>query len=370
MSRTTHSRCNASHRPSYVFSFLGSAAAALAIFAAGCAHPTTDSTPSDGAPGKTPDPGNAPANAGARQPGSRLFAAAENPWHRDVSSLPKSPSSDAVIGWLDDAGGWGSGRMLIDFGINVLEADASTPLQSFEPTEDFYSPDCDEGPFPVPASGALEGEEGYQCETDGDCHLIVVHRPTNTLYEMWRANIEDGVFYGGCVAKWDLARSYDDSGRGDGCTSADAGGFPVAAMVFTADEVARGSIDHAIRFILPNSRIRDGIYVAPGTHTTRATSGGPDAPPYGVRFRLRASYPVEQLSPGAQVIARAMQRYGMLLADGGRIALTAVNDRFTQHKWDEVGVDAESLAGLGVSDFEVVGMGEPIEDPDDCTRNR
>ena len=28
-----------------------------------------------------------------------------------------------------------------------------------------------------------------------------------------------------------------------------------------------------------------------------------------------------------------MQRYGMLLADGGSIALTAQSDRFTAHKW-------------------------------------
>ena len=73
--------------------------------------------------------------------------------------------------------------------------------------------------------------------------------------------------------------------RGDQCTSADAAGFPIAPMLFTADEVAAGEIAHAIRFILPNPRMasfpdgpdsntaRDPLYVRPATH-----AGGPSGP--------------------------------------------------------------------------------------------
>src|SRR5262245_35914452 len=109
----------------------------------------------------------------------QLFTAA-NPWNTDVSTLPKSATSDGIIQALAAAGGWGYGSMRIDFSIEVLQADASTPFLTFTPTSDFYSPDCDHVPFPVPP-GALEGETGYQCVSNGDCHLIVVHRPTNTL---------------------------------------------------------------------------------------------------------------------------------------------------------------------------------------------
>ena len=52
------------------------------------------------------------------------------------------------------------------------------------PTDDFFEPDCDLEPVPVPAGGALEGEDGYACESDGDCHLISVHRPTLRLFEV------------------------------------------------------------------------------------------------------------------------------------------------------------------------------------------
>ena len=259
--------------------------------------------------------------------------------------------------------------MRIDFSIEVLQADATTPFRTFTPTADFYTPDCDHAPFPVPPGGAIEGETGYQCVSNGDCHLIVVHRPTKTLYEMWRANIVGSTFTGGCAAVWDLTRSYPATLRGDQCTSADAAGFPMAAMLFSADEVASGAINHAIRFILPNSRMRSGVYVRPATHAGGPT-GGANLPPYGVRFRLRSDFPLASLpSEGARVIARAMQRYGMILSDGGNIALTAQSDRFTAHKWSEVGVDSHSLTGIQVSDMEVVGMGATIPLTYDCVRN-
>jgi serine/threonine-protein kinase len=243
-------------------------------------------------------------------------------------------------------------------------------MQTFTPTGDFYSPDCDHVPFPVPPNGALEGEQGYSCTLDGDCHLLVVYPPTHKLYEMWRANFSGGTFYGGCTAVWDLTKSYPPNLRGDGCTSADAGGFPIAAMLFTADEVAAGVIPHAIRFILPNSRIRRGVFVPPATHASDALHGGANAPPYGVRFRLRRDFPLETLpNEGARVIARAMQKYGMLLSDGGRVPLTAADDRFTQHKWSEVGVEPDTMGKIRVQDMEVVDMGEPIKATGDCARN-
>jgi hypothetical protein len=64
-----------------------------------------------------------------------------------------------------------------------------------------------------------------------------------------------------------------------------------------------------------------------------------------------------------------MQRYGMLLADGGNIALTAQSDRFTAHPWSQVGVDTRSLQAIHVSDMEVVGTGTPVTLTYACVRN-
>ncbi|HSB62395.1 MAG TPA: hypothetical protein VLI67_11790 [Vicinamibacteria bacterium] len=314
------------------------------------------------APGAAP-PATAPA---APRPGA--YFPPEAVWYRDVSRAPLDAESAAVIAHLDRAG-WGTGRMQIDFSIQVLEARSDTPLMAFIPTEDHFRPDCDLDPVPVPPGGALEGEAGYECRSDGDCHLIVTDRGRMRLFEMWRADIAGGAFRGGCLAVWDMTRVYPPTGRGEQCTSADAAGHPIAPLLFSADEVAAGAIDHAIRFILPNATIRAGEYVHPATHGTRSTSGPREAPPYGARLRLRADYPLASLpSEGARVVARAMQRYGMLLSDAGQIALTAQGDRFTRAKWPGL-LAPHDLAALRPRDFEMVQAGDRIRLTNDCVRN-
>jgi serine/threonine-protein kinase len=185
---------------------------------------------------------------------------------------------------------------------------------------------------------------------------------------MWRANVIGDVFFGGCLAVWDMSRVYGPSGRGENCTSADAAGYPIAPLLFSADEVARGEIPHAIRFILPNSRIRNGLYVHPATHSTGATSGPSSAPPYGARLRLRPDFPLQTLpNEASRVVARALQRYGMFLADGGNVALTAQSDRFTTAKWSGL-LGSRDLQAIQVSDFQMVDGGVRLPYTGDCVR--
>ncbi len=325
------------------------------------ARPIADARVADAA---TPDAG---AGTGSGAGGASRYFPSGSWFLEDVSALPRAATSDLTIAALKAAGGWGnSNKMQVDFDLDVLDADAATPTRTFTTTGDWYSPDCDHVPVPVPANGNLEGESGYACTNDGDCHLLVHDPVTHTLYEMWRANITGGTFDGGCLAVWDETRAYGPLGRGDQCTSADAAGFPIAPLLFTADEVAAGHIDHAIRFILPNNRIRKG-YVRPATHGTSTTGTG-NLPYYGVHLRLRADYPIDSLpSAGAKVVARAMQRYGMYHADGGNIALTAQSDRHTTHKWSGL-LAPQDLAALGVDDFQVIDHGPAIPLTLDCVR--
>ncbi len=282
------------------------------------------------------------------------------PWNQAVAGMALDPESDAIVAYLA-ANHTASARFQITFDFNLLFADVNTPHRAFTPTGDFFSPDCDPAPVPVPAAGRLEGESSYACASDGDCHLTVVDRSTCRLHELWRANLaggtSTGTFTSGCQAIWDLSAVPPATGRGDFCTSADAAGLPILPLVFTADEVAAGRIDHAIRFVLPNSLIRADVYVRPGTHSTRATTGGSAAPPYSARLRLKASKDLSGLGAGARVIAQALKEYGMFLADGGNVTFTAATDALTPHGWSEVGVDSASLKGLSWSDFEVVELG-------------
>lgn len=289
-------------------------------------------------------------------------------FNRDVSTEPASADSATIIGALRAAGGWGNGdRLRIDFSLSVLAADVATPMRAFTPNEYHQTPDCDLMEVPVPLHGSVEGEPGYRCDGGGDCHLIVHDPIRGRLYEMWRADIRSSLrFDGGCLAVWNTDQRYDATLRGDQCTSADAAGLPIAPLLFSADEVAAGEIGHAIRFILPNDRVRQG-FVRPATHGAY-TSGLPGSPYYGVHLRLRADFAVETLpSAGARVVARALQKFGMYHADGGEYALTAQSDRYTPAKWDGL-LAADDLAQLAVEDFEVIDHGTSFALSNDCMR--
>jgi serine/threonine-protein kinase len=293
-------------------------------------------------------------------------------WTQDISHAPLDPQSSTIIAWLADAGGWGTGKMRVDFGLRVLKANASTPRVPFRKTGGPGGADSDViSTIPLPAGGGVEGQPGYQCPAgdDNDCHLIVVDRSQGKLYEVYQANYADGALSGLGTAVWNLNRVYPPSGRGDQCSSTDAAGLPIAPLVFSADELAAGHIDHAIRFILPNPRIRAHVFVHPATHAG-APRGPVTAPPMGAHFRLKASFDMSQLTPAAQVVARAMQKYGMFLSDGGNIALTAQNDADTKAKYTDMDFGTRDLADLKVTDFEIVEMGTPIRLTDDCVRNR
>ncbi len=306
-------------------------------------------------------------------------------WYQDVSNAPVAADSAAITAWMEQASppnGWGTGTMRIDFSITALDAPAGTAKRAYQTVDGYYyTPDCDLAPIPLPPGGVVEDYPqdlppadsftGYDCSGFGDgadCHLIVVSRSEKRLYEVYHATLDaQDQFYGGCLALWDTSKVYDNDGRGQQCTSADAAGFPIAPLLFSAEEIKAGEINHAIRFILPNDMIRAKKYVAPATHGTN-TSGPATSIPYGGHMRLRADYPIENLSPGAQVIAKAMQKYGMYMGDGGNIALTAQSDVFGCATWDEVGVDSFSLEGLKATDFEVIDHGPTIDVTYDCQR--
>lgn len=291
-------------------------------------------------------------------------------WTQDISKAPVDPQSQAIIDWLADNGGWGfHNRFQVDFSIRVRTADANTPQARFHPSPHWYAVDSDNVPtIPLPKEGPHEGYDSYRCD-GGDCTLSIVDRPEHKLYEAFASDYSDGALRATSLAIWDLNRVYPPSGRGEQCASADAAGFPIAPLMFNADELAAGSINHAIRFILPNDRIRAHVFVPPATHG--GNPRGPElAPPYGVHFRLKASFDMSKLSPSAQVVARALQKYGMFLADGGSIALTAQNDKDTVTKYADVGFDSHSLYPIQVSDFEVLQMPPPIPLTYNCVRNK
>jgi hypothetical protein len=88
-----------------------------------------------------------------------------------------------------------------------------------------------------------------------------------------------------------------------------------------------------------------------------------------VRFRLKSCFDETPYNAAQKTVLHAMKRYGMLLSDGGEIALTFADDRLSTHKWQTLGVLAQSFAALKVTDFEVVSLGTEVVQTDDCVRN-
>ncbi|MDP7704316.1 MULTISPECIES: hypothetical protein [unclassified Mycobacterium] len=354
-------------RPAKALAILCSAT----VLVAGC-HSKPPTSSSDAPPGAGSAPHNTPVPAGV------LFSTAV-PWNVDVSGAAKSGRSDAIIHALSAAGGWGTGGLQADFSIPVFFADGNARRMQVVGTDEYCydGPDCDSVPaeMPVPANAYFEGSSSLTCDTSGatqgqeDCHLLVVDRGRHTLYEIYHGGRSGEDLTAQGFFTWDLTRDYPDTLRGDQCTSADAAGFPIAAMTPTADEVASGAINHAIRFILPNDRMKAGVYVRPATHAGGPASTDPNAPPYGVRFRLRAGFDESHFSASERVVIAALKKYGMLLADGGQVPLTFADDRTSSKKWSELGITAQSFNNIGVEEFEVVNLGADVPLTYDCIRN-
>jgi hypothetical protein len=242
------------------------------------------------------------------------------------------------------------------------------------------TPDSDI-PTTIPVTTAQVTAEGSGFESGGgfasdggDDHYLVFDNATKLLYEVYQASVSGGhISSAGSIAIWDPTIQYPANLRGDVCTSADASGALMAPLLATPDEVAAGTITHALRMILPNARIQNKEYVRPATHGTGgsgwATTNGI---PYGARLRLHSSFSLPNASPAAEVFVTALKTYGMILSDGGDIALSVANDDTFHAKWaDLLPNGSHELYGIQVTDFDVVAPPEGAHidfTSYDCTR--
>ena len=333
--------------------------------------------------------------------------------YTDISSATVRGNSAAMTKWLEDNGGWGnSNRLQIDTSFVILDADASTPrvgVTASDPMD--YSTDCDPNVLmPVPAGGRIEGHTDYICpgriagDPTEDCHMLVADFTEHTLFEAYWATYSGGNFYSTCNIAWDMNKdvwgappapgstlpsvAQRNWGIGRDCTGPDAAGFPIAPLLITIGDILWGRVEHAIRFILPNARMQaaattsaantDGehpVYVWPATHAGGPTAVSADAPIYGSRWRLKANFdPTSRnLDPNngvVKAVVYGLQHYGMLLADGGNIALTAEDGSDCATTWDDLwgSNGARVLNGILPSDFDVLDTGG-TDSGWDCTRN-
>jgi hypothetical protein len=284
--------------------------------------------------------------AAAPLPGARAcpIFPASNPWNQKVTRWRVAANSAAYIRAIGlDAPVHPDFGTVWDGAANGIPYVVVGPGQRRVPVHFLYASESDPGPYPIPPSAPIEGGP----HASGDRHVIVLDSSTCTDYELWDAVPHAGGRYwsAGSGAIFNLR---SNTLRPAGWTSADAAGLPILPGLARYDEVARGVIDHALRFTAPCTADR---YLYPARHATSGTAcpAGMLSPPMGLRVRLKSSVDIAGLPRQARIIAQALKTYGMLLADNGSpwYVSGAPNPR-----WNDDAL--HQLDRLSGRDFEVV----------------
>jgi hypothetical protein len=272
-------------------------------------------TPQRAEPPRLPGIGPARVTGGPTIAGCPAFPV-DNIWNTRIDGLPVDPRSSQYVASI------GADQALkADFGAGLYDGEPvgipfvvvpqnqpRVPIHFSRFGDEEATPqESDPGPYPIPRNAPIEGGPNAR----EDRHVVVVQQGSCTLFELYKAQPNpDGSWRAVSAAKFDLEAN---DLRPDGWTSADAAGLPVFPGLVRYEEVMAGEIRHALRF---TARRTQRAYVWPARHyASRHTD--PALPPLGQRFRLKASVDISRFSPPVRVILRALQTYGMILADNG-----------------------------------------------------
>jgi hypothetical protein len=232
-----------------------------------------------------------------------------NQWNLPVDKLPLAGNSAALVRSIGidrpvhadfGSGNYNGGPIGIPY--ITVSGRAHKTRVSFD-----YSDESDKGPYPIPKNVPIEGGRN----ASGDRHAIIVDRSRCRLYELYALQpTSGGGWHAGSGAIWNLR---SNRLRPRDWTSADAAGLPILPGLARYDEVRRGSIDHALRFTVPDTR---KAFVYPARHFASSDTD-PNLPAMGQRFRLKASFDTSGFPKQARIVLKALKRYGMIVADNG-----------------------------------------------------
>jgi hypothetical protein len=292
----------------------------------------------------------APLAAQVPTVGNCTVLPADNIWNTPIDQLPLDANSAAYVTTIG-----ASTSVHPDFGSGLYSgAPIGIPFvtvpgtQTKYPVTFQYADESDPGPYAVPLNAPIEGGS----QSTGDRHAIAIDTDHCILYELYNATPQTASWTAGSGAIFNLL---SDALRTATWTSADAAGLPIFPGLLRYDEIAAGVIRHAIRFTVPHTR---NTYIWPARHEASSLTGT-QYPPMGQRFRLHASFNISTFSPTNQIILKAMQKYGIIVADNGSAwYISGAPDS----RWDNS--DLHNLGQVHGSDFEAVDESALMVNPD------
>lgn len=234
---------------------------------------------------------------------------------------------------------FGANRDGWPFGIPYIVVGKDQALVPVKATR--YPDESDQWNFPVPLNAPIEKWS--------DAHVIAVDNYNCKLYELYTASKVWSTREAWSVAVFDMK---SNALRPEWRTSADAAWLSIFAWLVRYDEVAAWAINHALRFTLSKTQ---KAYIHPATHYASSNTSSNEAP-MGLRFRLKKDYDISKLYWQSKVIAEAMKKYGMIVADNW-------SDRFVSWapdaRWDDE--DLNQIKAIPWSAFEVIDTGPIIK---------
>jgi hypothetical protein len=306
----------------------------------------------------------APSVLGGPLPGPLPIFPADNWWNLDVSTAPIDPASSSYIAFIGstrtmhpDFGGNVSTGSVQSYGFPYAVVDSTVAKRAVQFQYSDESDGVDHAtnlstPFyPIPDEAITQahwiegGDPGtVDLRSSSDRHLLIVDRDRRFLYELYNVFYDGSGWRAGSGAFFDMNIN---GRRPEGWTSADAAGLAILPGLVRYDDVfGSGEIRHAFRVTV---RATNG-YVYPGSHRAGSTTG---ALPMGARLRLKATRDLSAFPPEVQKIFRAMQRYGLIVADNGSdLYVSGTYDT----RWDN-GVLNPAFGALRASDFDVIKLG-------------
>jgi hypothetical protein len=306
----------------------------------------------------------ASSTLGGPLPGPLPIFPRDNWWNADISAAPVDAASAGYIAFIGstrtlhpDFGGDVTPGGIDIYGFPYAVVDSTVAKRTVQFSYAGESDGVDHAtnrsyPFyPIPDEAITQAHwiEGgppgnVDARSSGDRHMIIVDRDQRYLYELFN------VFYDGTQWRAGSGASFDMTANGrrpDGWTSADAAGLAILPGLVRYDEVfGSAEIGHALRVTV---RATNG-YVYPASHRAGSTV---NALPMGARLRLKISRSLAGFPPEMQKIFRAMQRYGLIVADNGSdLYVSGTYDT----RWNN-DVLNPAFRALTANDFDVIKLG-------------